>query len=360
MGKKTQSLKIRRMVLLAILTGVVLQLTGFAIKLPFLGTSISLVLIPITLGAMILGPAAGAFWALCSAPRYIRARRAWHGSLHCLSSKTRSPRQASARSSPPAGFLSGLVFRLLRRRKRVAATFTAALVTPVVNTGIFVLGCLLISGTSSGFMQTNNIGGSVVYFLLIGCAGFNFLFEAASILFLPPHWAALAHSCSPLRDSRLNLQAPALIRASLRQTRTMAVAQMPSRLQPLHCAELSNIRKEFFATMSDTAKKTAVRVECPPYQLLCRLTGKARATRDAVRDEIREDVDAVRQRDPAARSDAEILLLYSGVHAILAHRVAHKLYLSGHPLSARTVSQLARFMTGIEIHPAAQIGKGLL
>ena len=93
--------------------------------------------------------------------------------------------------------------------------------------------------------------------------------------------------------------------------------------------------------MSDTAKKTAIRVECPPYQLLCRLTGKARAMRDAVRDEIREDVDAVRQRDPAARSDAEILLLYSGVHAILAYRVAHKLYLSGHPLSARTVSQLA-------------------
>ena len=63
MGKKTQSLKIRQMVLLAILTGVilVLQLTGFAIKLPLLGTSISLVLIPITLGAMILGPAAGAF-----------------------------------------------------------------------------------------------------------------------------------------------------------------------------------------------------------------------------------------------------------------------------------------------------------
>ena len=112
--------------------------------------------------------------------------------------------------------------------------------------------------------------------------------------------------------------------------------------------------------MSDTAKKTAVRVECPPYQLLCRLTGKARATRDAVRDEIREDVDAVRQRDPAARSDAEILLLYSGVHAILAYRVAHKLYLSGHPRSARTVSQLARFMTGIEIHPGAQIGRRLV
>ncbi len=111
--------------------------------------------------------------------------------------------------------------------------------------------------------------------------------------------------------------------------------------------------------MSDDAKKNAVRVECPPAQAVRRLAGKAVSARNAVRDEIREDVSAVRQRDPAARSDAEILLLYSGVHAILAYRVAHKLYLSGHPLSARTVSQLARFLTGIEIHPAAQIGKGL-
>lgn len=111
--------------------------------------------------------------------------------------------------------------------------------------------------------------------------------------------------------------------------------------------------------MSDNVKKSAVRVECPPAQAVRRLAGKAVSARNAVRDEIREDVSAVRQRDPAARSDAEILLLYSGVHAILAYRVAHKLYLSGHPLSARTVSQLARFLTGIEIHPAAQIGKGL-
>ena len=50
----------------------------------------------------------------------------------------------------------------------------------------------------------------------------------------------------------------------------------------------------------------------------------------AVREEIDTDIAAVRQRDPAARSDLEILLLYSGVHAILAYRVAHKLYLSEH------------------------------
>ena len=74
-------------------------------------------------------------------------------------------------------------------------------------------------------------------------------------------------------------------------------------------------------------------------------------------DEIKEDVAAFRQRDPAARSNAEIILLSSGFHAILAYRVAHKLYLSNHVFSARALSQIARFFTGIEIHPGATIGK---
>ena len=74
---------------------------------------------------------------------------------------------------------------------------------------------------------------------------------------------------------------------------------------------------------------------------------------------VKEDVRATRERDPAATSDAEVLLLYSGVHAILAYRVAHKLYLSEHYFAARAVSQWARHKTGIEIHPGATIGKGL-
>ncbi len=88
-------------------------------------------------------------------------------------------------------------------------------------------------------------------------------------------------------------------------------------------------------------------------------TRKVIDTVAAVRDEIATDIAAVRQRDPAARSNLEILLLYSGVHAILAYRVAHKLYLSGHYFTARAVSQWARHKTGIEIHPGATIGKGL-
>lgn len=76
--------------------------------------------------------------------------------------------------------------------------------------------------------------------------------------------------------------------------------------------------------------------------------------------EVRYDVEAFRQRDPAARSNAEIVLLYSGFHARLAHRASHALFQNGHPMAARAVSQGAKFFTGIEIHPGATIGRGLV
>lgn len=79
----------------------------------------------------------------------------------------------------------------------------------------------------------------------------------------------------------------------------------------------------------------------------------------SIKEEILNDVEAVKSRDPAATNGVEIVLLYSGVHALLAYRVSHKLYLSKHHFSARFVSQLTRFLTGIEIHPGATIGKGL-
>src|SRR5690348_15602737 len=64
-------------------------------------------------------------------------------------------------------------------------------------------------------------------------------------------------------------------------------------------------------------------------------------------------------RDPAARSRLEILLCYPGVHALALHRVAHRLWRSGWPLTARCVSHVSRFLTGIEIHPAARLGHGV-
>ena len=76
--------------------------------------------------------------------------------------------------------------------------------------------------------------------------------------------------------------------------------------------------------------------------------------------EVRYDIEAHRQRDPAASSDAEVLLLYSGMHARLAHRLSHCLYRKGHKFAARAVSQGAKFVTGIEIQPGATIGRGLV
>lgn len=70
-----------------------------------------------------------------------------------------------------------------------------------------------------------------------------------------------------------------------------------------------------------------------------------------------EDVRCVRERDPAARGNAEVLFLYPGLHAIWAYRFAHWLYNRKQFFLARAVSQLAAMVTGIEIHPAARIGR---
>ena len=69
------------------------------------------------------------------------------------------------------------------------------------------------------------------------------------------------------------------------------------------------------------------------------------------------EIKAAQQRDPAARSFLEIILLYQGLHALISHRVAHFLYRIRFFLSARLISQISRFITGIEIHPGAKIGK---
>ncbi len=85
------------------------------------------------------------------------------------------------------------------------------------------------------------------------------------------------------------------------------------------------------------------------------------ATFTRVAGEIRRDVRAAQERDPAARGvgTAEILAVWPGVHAVLAHRVAHALFEAGVPLLPRAIAGFARAVTGVEIHPAARIGADL-
>ncbi len=73
---------------------------------------------------------------------------------------------------------------------------------------------------------------------------------------------------------------------------------------------------------------------------------------------IRQDLHAVFDRDPAATSRLEVVLTYAGFHALLAYRIAHWLTVHGVPFLPRLISQVARWLTGIEIHPSAKIGTG--
>ena len=72
---------------------------------------------------------------------------------------------------------------------------------------------------------------------------------------------------------------------------------------------------------------------------------------------LKEDIEVIFDQDPAARSYLEVILTYSGLHAIWAHRIAHALYKRKFYFLARLISQISRFFTGIEIHPGAKIGR---
>ena len=85
----------------------------------------------------------------------------------------------------------------------------------------------------------------------------------------------------------------------------------------------------------------------------------ARSTFSRAKDAMREDIKAAREHDPAARSNVEVLLTYAGVHAVWGYRVAHAMWEASPVLKtpARLLSQGVRTLTGVEIHPGAQIGR---
>ncbi|EHL07920.1 serine O-acetyltransferase [Desulfitobacterium hafniense DP7] len=75
--------------------------------------------------------------------------------------------------------------------------------------------------------------------------------------------------------------------------------------------------------------------------------------------QIKQDIKVIFERDPAAKTIVEVILCYPGLHALIAHRLAHCLYKNNMVLIPRLISQTSRFFTGIEIHPGAKIGQGL-
>ncbi len=106
-------------------------------------------------------------------------------------------------------------------------------------------------------------------------------------------------------------------------------------------------------------KKTVKRTESGKFHII--FTPETPIEKALICDakSIINDIDSICERDPAAKGRLEVMLLYSGVHALIMYRFAHAMHEQGWTFPARALSQFARFVTGIEIHPGATIGKGL-
>ena len=170
-------------VLLALV--VVLQTCGGFFQIA--GLSLSFVLVPIVLGGILLGWIAGALlgfafgfivlmYGVAGAEPFTAALLAdspLMTVLICLVKGT------------AAGIVPALLYRLIAPKNTLVAAFVAAVSAPVVNTGLFIVGCLMITGTISGFTAHGTMP-EILYFLFIGCAGWNFLIEFAINLVLAP------------------------------------------------------------------------------------------------------------------------------------------------------------------------------
>jgi uncharacterized membrane protein len=165
----------------------VLHFTGIGIKLPFLSTPVSLTLIPIVLCAMLLGPACGAFLGfiygfVVYVSLGVMAMDPFTNILF-VNNPIITFLICTVKTSL-AGFLSGVLYKLIKEKNIVAATFAAACIAPIANTGVFILGCLLIADTiASNFVAG---GESVLYFIAIVLPGFNFIFEFLFNVLLSP------------------------------------------------------------------------------------------------------------------------------------------------------------------------------
>lgn len=167
----------RNIAFLAVLLALVIVLQVFASAVPIGATRISLTLIPIVLGAVLLGPLAGAFLgaafgvvvivvALTGGDPFTFTLFGDHPVLTvalCLI------------KGAAAGFVAGLLYKAIRKKNEYAAVLTASLAAPVVNTGLFIFGALLMSDTLNANFVAD--GTTVMYFLVIGCAGINFIIE---------------------------------------------------------------------------------------------------------------------------------------------------------------------------------------
>lgn len=182
----TTLLTSRNIALLAVLVAlvVVLQLWGGSIRIG--ATSLSFVLIPIVLGGILIGAWAGALLGLIFG--FIVLMGGVSGT---------DPFTAILLAEQPvltvllclvkgvaAGYGAGILYKLISKKNKLVAAYAASIIAPILNTGIFILGGLLMSGTLVANFVAD--GESVIYFLVVGCAGMNFILEFALSVALSP------------------------------------------------------------------------------------------------------------------------------------------------------------------------------
>ncbi len=182
MTNVSRKVKTQKMVLGAVLTAlvVVLQLMGSFIKLgPF---SVSLVLVPIVIGAALCGAGIGAWLGLVFGVAVLLSGDA----AAFLSINVFGTIVTVLLKGALCGLLAGITYKLLEKSNRYVAVICAAVVCPIVNTGVFLLGCVVFFlktiaewGAASGFSNT-------VGYMFLGLAGGNFLFELATNIILAP------------------------------------------------------------------------------------------------------------------------------------------------------------------------------
>ena len=185
--RRKQKQNILYLVQLALLTAVIMVLHFSGVAIPAFGTKISLVLIPIALGAMLLGPVAGAILGLIYGATVFISLGVMHMDPFTGFLFDNTPIMAAlicTVKTTAAGFVAGWVYRVLAKKNVLLAVFVAAALVPTVNTGIFVLGCFLIYSTISEFAA--GAGYSAVYFILIICAGLNYVLELAINMIFSP------------------------------------------------------------------------------------------------------------------------------------------------------------------------------
>ena len=191
--KKSNFFSARNICILAVLVAlvIVLQLWGSMIPIGVAGLNLSFVLIPITLGAMLLGPIAGLILGFVFGFVVIMTgvTGANFFTSYLLADSPALTVLTCLIKGMASGAVAGLLYKVIGKKNKYVAVFTASAVVPVLNTGLFILGCLCMSGTIQAFTGSympDFDGHNIMYIIVVGLVTVNFFIELAINLVCAP------------------------------------------------------------------------------------------------------------------------------------------------------------------------------